>query len=430
MGSEMCIRDSHTSRLHKSLKFSDGWLVSFNRRWKLRTFRSHGESGHCDDAAVEQQLPSIQREISRFSPKDTFNADEFGLNYRMAPDVTIAEERIPGRKKAKERLSVLACANEEGSERIPLMFIRTAWKPRAFKKKTGTEIGLEYHANNKGWMTLLLFHDWIRGFDAYISRTPHRQVALLIENCSAHGTLENLPSLQPVSVFFLPPNTTSKMQPMDAGVIASVKLRYRTFKMEPAVDLIDETEQAKDVYKVDVLTAMRALTRIWEEFPCDIISRCWAHTKLRPVSDKSIASSSNSASLEAECTALQEQILSMVPVHARMAIGHFLNAPGEEECVEDFNEEEALFGGAEKESDDGNTTEGESEVTTQLPSLKEQLRVLAAAKRILVSRADTKFSTLRAIADVQASLRSDVRGSARQTAINEYFTSDQSTRVP
>lgn len=68
-------------------------------------------------------------------------------------------------------------------------------------------------------------------------------------------------------------------------------------------------------------------------------------------------------------------------------------------------------------------------MATQLLSLKEQLRVLATAKRILASRADTNISTLRAIADVQASLRSDVRGLARKTEINEYFTSDRSTRV-
>lgn len=244
---------------------------------------------------------------------------------------------MSGQKKTKERLSVLACTNEEGSERIPLMFIGTAWKPRVFKKKNGTELGLDYHANNKGWMTLLLFNDCLRRFDAYISRTPNRKVALLIYNCSALGTLENLPSLQSVLVIYLLLNITSKIQPMDAGIIATAKVRYRTIKMERAFDLIDETEQAKYVYKFDVLTAMMALTRIWKEFLSDIISICWAHTKLRPVSDNSTLPSSNSASLEAECTTLQERVSSMVSVYARMAIGNFINAPGEEECVEDLN---------------------------------------------------------------------------------------------
>lgn len=50
---------------------------------------------------------------------------------------------------------------------------------------------------------------------------------------------------------------------MDAGVIESVKVRYSTVQMELAVDLIDNN--AKDIYKIDIFSAMRALTRVWEE---------------------------------------------------------------------------------------------------------------------------------------------------------------------
>ena len=94
----------------------------------------------------------LREQLSAFALKDTFNGDEFGLNYSMAPDVIVARERMPGKKKAKERISVLACANGDGSERIPLMIIASALKPRAFKKKTGKQWGFDYHANKKAWM--------------------------------------------------------------------------------------------------------------------------------------------------------------------------------------------------------------------------------------------------------------------------------------
>lgn len=142
----------HSSHLHTSLKFSDGWFYSFKSRWNLRKFSSHRESDNCDDTEVQQLLPSIRSKISQFSMKYTFNGDEFILYFRMAPDLIIAGKRILVRNKAKERLSILVCANENGSERFSLIFIGTSWKPRVFKKKSSSELGMDNHANKKnGW---------------------------------------------------------------------------------------------------------------------------------------------------------------------------------------------------------------------------------------------------------------------------------------
>lgn len=60
-------------------------------------------------------------------------------------------------------------------------------------------------------MTVSLLFDWLRIFDAYISRTAGRKALLLIDNCPAHGDLETIPSLQHVDMLFLQRNTTSKI---------------------------------------------------------------------------------------------------------------------------------------------------------------------------------------------------------------------------
>lgn len=57
------------------LTFSEGWFAAFKRRWGLRTYRSHGERGDCDDAAVRSELPGIISKLREYSAKDTFNAD-------------------------------------------------------------------------------------------------------------------------------------------------------------------------------------------------------------------------------------------------------------------------------------------------------------------------------------------------------------------
>ena len=53
-----------------------------------------------------------------------------------------------------------------------------------------------------------------------------------------------------VEVLFLPPYTTSKLQPLDTGIIAAMTVRYRRFQKEYAVDLSESG--VDDIYKVEI----------------------------------------------------------------------------------------------------------------------------------------------------------------------------------
>ena len=107
-------------------------------------------------------------------------------------------------------------------------------------------------------MTRNLFFEWLIEFESYIGWTPGRRVALLIDNASCHGRIENLPSLRNVEVLFLPKRTTFLVQPLDAGIIACIKRRYRRRQLTRAVDLI-EIEASKNVYSVDLYEAITAI---------------------------------------------------------------------------------------------------------------------------------------------------------------------------
>ena len=71
----------------------------------------------------------------------------------------------------------------------------------------------------KNWMTSELFEEWVRENDRKFA-LEGRKVALVIDNCTAHPNIENRKS---VTLCFCPPNTTSCLQPMDQGVIRSLK---------------------------------------------------------------------------------------------------------------------------------------------------------------------------------------------------------------
>lgn len=111
-----------------SMKLTFGWLARFQERWNLRSSRRcHGESRNADVAAVENPLPQLTSLVSEYHRDDVWNDDEWVLYYGMAPDRTISEKTMPGRKKARVHLTHLVYSNASGTEQIPLMIIMHAF---------------------------------------------------------------------------------------------------------------------------------------------------------------------------------------------------------------------------------------------------------------------------------------------------------------
>ncbi|CAG8842138.1 22459_t:CDS:1, partial [Racocetra persica] len=80
-------------------------------------------------------------------------------------------------------------------------------------------------------------------------KESNRHILLIIDKASTH-VITGL-TLTNVKILVLPAHVTSKIQPMDAGIIASFKLHYRHLQLQHAIDRDEAGE--RDVYKVDQL---------------------------------------------------------------------------------------------------------------------------------------------------------------------------------
>jgi hypothetical protein len=67
-----------------------------------------------------------------------------------------------------------------------------------------------------------IFQAWIRLFNREMQKMQ-RNILLLVDNVSSHQ-LEEGEELSNIKLYFLPPNTTSHLQPIDQGIIRSFKV--------------------------------------------------------------------------------------------------------------------------------------------------------------------------------------------------------------
>ena len=68
---------------------------------------------------------------------------------------------------------------------------------------------------------------------------------MIIDNCKAHLHVKNLGW---VELMFLPPNTTSVTQPMDQGIIRSLKAKYRSLAVKKVISALEEKKGAAEVF--------------------------------------------------------------------------------------------------------------------------------------------------------------------------------------
>lgn len=108
--------------------------------------------------------------------------------------------------------------------------------------------------------SLALFLRWlINYFDRMISK-HNENILFPLNSCSAYGQYEMLPNILNVETMLVPPDTTDKLQALDAGITVAVKMRYKTHYLECVDDLSDVYE--KEIYNSYILTAMIWLCKI------------------------------------------------------------------------------------------------------------------------------------------------------------------------
>ena len=159
-----------------------------------------------------------------------------------------------------------------------------ARNPRCFNGVDLPGSGLLYRSTAKAWMKRGVSFNWLCTFDAYIVQTPDRSAALVIDNACDHGYAESIPILFTTDVIFLPPGTTSRLQPLDAGIISFLKQNYRQKQIENAIDLL-ERGVTVDLCKSDLLNIMKMIYEIWYSMDNRIFQNCWRKIGLAPAPD-------------------------------------------------------------------------------------------------------------------------------------------------
>jgi hypothetical protein len=152
-----------------------------------------------------------------------------------------------------------------------------------------------------------------------------------MDNFSGHIALDQLPNyiqLRNTTVFYLPPNITSKIQPCDVGIIRSFKVYYRRRFNRLLLQRLEDN--VADLEKIDILCAIQMAIRAWTyEVKPETIFNCFRHCKIRSTQEP-VVDASEECPLDPKVIEDFELQIRQFHYHNPMDIRNLLNYPEEQ----------------------------------------------------------------------------------------------------
>jgi hypothetical protein len=301
----------------EEFKASPGWIAATLKNYGKLGVNLHGEA---NDMSKEERAEIMKvwcvefhriLEEKDIQPSCLCNGDQTGLCYQKLPNRicvdAVKKNDYSGVKQMKDktRITIMVCAASDGTK-VPLSVIGKPKKPVCFSLMDNGTPPLAYNNQPNAWFDRNITMWWIKTvFWPFHLRTQGDVNALLLlDNCTAHDIdMSRLP--RKLAIHFLPPNMTSVHQPVDMGMIASLKVGYKMQLLGKLLAIFDveggheaachaRMRQRNGCRGIDcggkphLLDAMLILFNLWEgdgkHATISGAKRCWRKSETLPVS--------------------------------------------------------------------------------------------------------------------------------------------------
>ncbi|HEX4852269.1 MAG TPA: hypothetical protein VFV08_15745, partial [Puia sp.] len=173
-------------------------------------------------------------------------------------------------------------------------------------------------------------------------------------------------TLSNITIKYLPPNTTSHLQPLDAGIIATFKAHYRKLFL---FHLINQYDGKIPESKMSLKDAAYFVVDAWNAVTATTIQNCWRHTGILANNQEQVQQ------FDFEALRTQVQVLiDRVDIEyaQRLSAMEYINVDMNEPAMETMSDDEIVQLVNNKYDDNNADEDGDSDEEPTLPPMTPQ----------------------------------------------------------
>lgn len=403
---------------HENFRASNGWLQNFKKRNELIFRKVCGESAKVDDGVCTQWKDKLAELCAGYEPDNVYNADETGLFFKCLPDKTLSfkGDKCHGGKNSKHRLTVMLGANCTGTHKLKPLVIGKAKKPRCFKNVS--EFPTDYVANTKAWMNCDAFGAWLQSLNKEMKK-KRKKICIFIDNCTAHG---DTPKLSNIKIEYLPPNTTSKLQPLDQGIIRSFKVNYR----KEVVQQFLRDMESRSPTNINVLDAMWMITKAWNKVTESTISNCFKKSGFAVTTQED--NPEQPPTQDTDNAEGWEKIREALNLQEDAEFEEFVTFDDDVAVCGELTDAEivsSVTSVPDEDADPEDDDEDQQDCEMPDPTLKEAREALNVLKCFFQKKGGLSDSVVKSITELDCSMDLVNSNSRKQTTITDFFSNKQ-----
>ncbi|XP_012245755.1 jerky protein homolog-like [Bombus impatiens] len=262
-----------------NFKASRGWLQNWKKKYDIGKNTTDPNEIAANNFIREFLQILVKEDINE---EDVYNMDETSLLWKALPWKTLVHEEkyliIKGENRKTDIVTVAFCANTSGTHKLPLLFVNKFANPRALKH-CKDKLPVVYKSHCNAWVNEDIFREWYTNHfkqsvkERQLQEQRKGKVILLVDNFKAHKLEKKELDDGHFMLIFLPPNTSSLIQPMDRGVITQCKKIFRLELLRRVLQYNDGLTQFYADY--DIKDCIDYISEAWNNVTPQNIRSCW-----------------------------------------------------------------------------------------------------------------------------------------------------------
>lgn len=268
-----------------SFKASHGWFERFKNRSMLRTVIT-GEAASADHGLAAVFQAQLQKIINKggYTAKQIFNVDEMGLFWKRMPSSTFIsqdEKNVPGHKASKDKLTLLLGGNCAGDVKLKPLLAYHSENPPALIGMVKSSLPVIWRSDRKPAShrkSLQTMSRLVTLYKKVDCESSLANKALLITESAPGHPSSIVDHGDNIQVVFLPPKTTSLLQPMDQGITATFRAHYSQSLMQYLLDGVNANESfsLKQLWKdFTIKNALEFIDYAWQKVSPQTMNVFW-----------------------------------------------------------------------------------------------------------------------------------------------------------